>query len=178
MFRISDGLARYMAPLLVFTGDEIYEALHQSEPGAVHEREFPPLVPADHALIEVWKPLLEAREAALKAMETARAARTIASSLEASLVLKGPPKVLAALRLHEAPSAPFPGSLANLFIVSQVKLEPTEGGELEVKVSRADGVKCSRCWTYSPSHSGPGEGDTRGALCPRCREVVGQGAAS
>ena len=27
MFRIADGLARYMAPLLVFTGDEIYESL-------------------------------------------------------------------------------------------------------------------------------------------------------
>ena len=41
MFRIADGLARYMAPLLVFTGDEIYESLHKAEPGTVHERVFP-----------------------------------------------------------------------------------------------------------------------------------------
>ena len=172
MFRIADGLARYMAPLLVFTGDEIYESLHRAEPGTVHERVFPDPVTPDASVLAAWKPLLEAREAALKTLETARAAKTIASSLEASLLIKGSAAALAPLRAHEALQAPFPGNLANLFIVSEVRLEETASGELGFEVARAEGVKCSRCWTYSRTNASAGEADARGALCPRCSAVV------
>ena len=175
MFRIADGLARYMAPLLVYTGDEIYESLHKAEPGTVHERVFPEPVAPDLTVLAGWKPLLAAREAALKSMETARAARTIASSLDATLVVRGSAEALAPLRAHDALPAPYPGNLANLFIVSGVSLEETGGAELEVEVRRADGVKCTRCWTYSTSPSTAGGEDTR-ALCPRCASVVAAGA--
>lgn len=176
MFRIADGLARYMAPLLVYTGDEIYESLHKAEPGTVHERVFPEPVAPDLTVLAAWKPLLEAREAALKSMETARAAKTIASSLDATLVVRGSAEALAPLRAHDALPAPYPGNLANLFIVSGVSLEETGGAELEVEVRRAGGVKCTRCWTYSTSPSTAGGEDTR-ALCPRCASVVAAGAA-
>jgi isoleucyl-tRNA synthetase len=172
MFRIADGLSRYMAPLLVFTGDEIYESLHKAEPGSVHERVFPDPATPEPGVLAAWKPLLEARESALKALETARAGKTIASSLEASLLFKGPAGALLPLRAHEALAAPFPGNLANLFIVSEVRLEETEGAGLAVEVRRAEGVKCSRCWTYAPEKASEGAGDPRGALCPRCSEVV------
>ncbi len=176
MFRIADGLARYMAPLLVYTGDEIYEALHKAYPGTVHERVFPEPVAPDLAVLAAWKPLLEARDTALKSMETARAAKTIASSLDATLVVRGSAEALAPLRAHDALASPYPGNLANLFIVSGVSLEETGGAELEVEVRRADGVKCTRCWTYSTSPSTAGGEDTR-ALCPRCASVVAAGGA-
>ncbi len=102
----------------------------------------------------------------------ARAAKTIASSLEESLVIKGSAGALAPLRAHEALQAPFPGNLANLFIVSAVRLEETASAELVIEVARAEGVKCSRCWTYSQPGASAGETDARGALCPRCTEVV------
>ena len=171
MFRIADGLARYMAPLLAFTGDEIYEALHKAEPGTVHEREFPAPVAPDMTVLDTWKPLLAAREAVLKSLETARASKAIASSLEASLVLRGAAAVLSPLRAHEALPAPFPGNLANLFIVSRVTLEETKSPELLIEVSRALGDKCSRCWTYAEA---TGEAGAR-PLCPRCTAVVRQG---
>jgi len=111
----------------------------------------------------------------LKALETARAAKTIASSLEAALVLKGSADLLAPLRAHEALPAPFPGNLANLFIVSRVRLEETASATLLVEVSRAEGAKCSRCWTYSTPPAGASAADPRGALCPRCSAVVESG---
>ncbi len=174
MFRIADGLARYMAPLLVFTGDEIYESLHRCEPGTVHEQEFPEPSTPDTGLIEAWKPLLDAREAVLKSLETARASKLIASSLEASIVLRGSPDVLRTLRSHEALPSSFPGNLANLFIVSQVSLDETGKGDLEVQVTRAQGVKCSRCWTYAPEQAAL-LGDALKALCPRCFLAVHPG---
>jgi isoleucyl-tRNA synthetase len=123
-------------------------------------------------VLAVWKPLLEAREAALKALETARAAKTIASSLEATLRFKGPARSLAPLRAHESKNAPFPGNLANLFIVSRVVLEESDGAALTVEVARAEGIKCSRCWTYAPAGTSGAPEDPRGALCPRCTDVV------
>ncbi len=174
MFRIADGLARYMAPLLVFTGDEIYESLHKSEPGTVHEGQFPTPESPDAAILETWKPLLAARETVLKALETARASKMIASSLEASLVIRGSATALAPLRGHDALPGPFPGNLANLFIVSVVALEESAHPDIQVEVVRAAGAKCSRCWTYSTAGRTAGEGDSR-ALCPRCAAVVQAG---
>ncbi|MEO8362402.1 MAG: class I tRNA ligase family protein, partial [Vicinamibacteria bacterium] len=170
MFRIVDSLARFMAPLLPFTADEIYEALHKSAPGTVHEQVFPDATAPDTSVLETWKPLLAVRENVLKVLENARAAKTIASSLEASVVLTGPAALLAPLRAHEALRAPFPGNLANLFIVSHVTLKEAEGSDLKIDVSRAEGVKCSRCWTYAPSVVSV-DPEAK-ALCPRCTGVV------
>ena len=87
----------------------------------------------------------------------------------------GPAAALAPLRAHEAMKAPFPGNLANLFIVSKVRLEEAPGAALVAEVTRAEGVKCSRCWTYSEAQDG--DADPRGALCPRCSAVVAAGSA-
>ncbi|MBP9947153.1 MAG: isoleucine--tRNA ligase [Vicinamibacteria bacterium] len=173
MFRIADGLARYMAPLLAFTGDEIYEALHKAPAGAVHECEFPAPVTADAAVLERWRPLLAARELVLKALETARAAKVIASPLDARIVITGPSAALSPLRTHEALEAPFPGNLANLFIVSSVVLEESATAtELSVGVAKALGVKCTRCWTYATAARPAADHPDNGVLCPRCVGVV------
>ena len=178
MFRIADGLARYMAPLLPFTGDEIYESLHKAEPGAVHERIFPDPVVPDSGALEAWKPLLEAREIVLKALETARAAKVIASPLDARLVITGPAAALAPLRAHHALPAPFPGNLANLFIVSDVVLEESASATgLSASVQRAEGSKCSRCWTYSTAARRATNHPEKGELCPRCIVVIEEGIA-
>jgi isoleucyl-tRNA synthetase len=111
--------------------------------------------------------LIETRDAALKALEEARAAKLIASGLEAELRLTAPPGLLAALRDYEAGSRIFPGNLANLFIVSAVTL--SEGETLAVEVRRAPGRKCERCWTYATS---VGEQKAHPGVCPRCAAVL------
>jgi isoleucyl-tRNA synthetase len=176
MFRIADGLARYMAPLLVYTGDEIYESLHKAAPGAVHEQVFPDPVAPDPGVLEAWPPLLAAREVVLKALETARAAKVIASPLDARIVITGSAAALAPLRAHQTGDAPFPGNLANLFIVSDVLLEESAGGaDLFVVVHKAAGTKCSRCWTYATVARPATNYPEREALCPRCVAVVEEG---
>ena len=100
--------------------------------------------------------LLDVRAEVTKALEAARAAKQIAASLEAAVVLRGPAETLAALRAHDARSTVFPGNLANLFIVSEVRLEEADG-PLEVKVEHAAGA--------SASAAGPGR--RASARCPR-----------
>ena len=62
--------------------------------------------------------------------------------------------------------------MADLFIVSQVRLEQGEGGVkglvegLGVQAAHAAGNKCLRCWKYEASVGENG-------LCPRCAKVLG-----
>ena len=104
----------------------------------------------------------------MKALEEARAAKQVAAGLEAAVVLRGPAKALEPLRAHEARSRVFPGNLANLFIVSSVRLE--EGpAPLAVTVVHAAGRKCERCWTWSEK---VGSLAAHPGVCERCAEVL------
>ena len=69
--------------------------------------------------------------------------------------------------------------LEDLFIVSKVTIsQPSSSKELtleaslealEVKVSRAPGKKCERCWKYSETVGEDGDHPT---ICHRCAQVV------
>ena len=167
MHRIAKDLATLLSPVLTFTTDEVY-ALIPGCSGSVHEALFPEVEKADPAVLEGMAPLLDARAVVTKALEDARAAKVCASSLEASVTVSGTTEALAPLRAHEALKAPFPGNLANLFIVSHVNLVEA-AGPLAVTVARAPGRKCERCWTYSEAVGRLSHPE----VCERCDAVLG-----
>jgi isoleucyl-tRNA synthetase len=168
LHRIADDLARLMAPVLPFTSDEVWPLIPGGREESVHMALFPRPEPADEAILARWQGLLEARTVVTKALEEARAAKSIASSLEAQVVVRAPQAVLEALRLHEEASQVFPGNVANLFIVSKATLTEAEGS-LSAQVSRATGGKCERCWTYSEN---VGRQSVHGGVCERCAGVL------
>jgi isoleucyl-tRNA synthetase len=173
LYRIAVDLARLIAPVLPFTADESWPYLHGREAN-VHLASFPKAETADEALLSRWSALLDARGAVLKALEPMRAAKTIASGLEANVVIQAPQALLATLRSYEQQSASTPGNLANLFIVSTVRLEP--GDMLSVTAMPAAGKKCERCWTYSTEVGGQ---SVHPGVCARCASVLdakGEGA--
>jgi isoleucyl-tRNA synthetase len=173
IYAILSDLVRLMAPVLPFTADEVWEHVPGRDLESVHLALFPEAeAPAD---LGEWPALLEARAKVTKALEEARAAKTISSSLEAQVEITGPEETLAPLRRFEAKSRVFPGNLANVFIVSRVTLAPGPGPHAIVAVTPAPGSKCERCWTYStnvgklPVHSG---------VCERCAGVLGRSGGS
>jgi isoleucyl-tRNA synthetase len=168
LLRIAEDLARLMAPALPFTADEVWPRLPGRREPSVHVAHFPSASGADDLVLARWRPLLDARAVVTKVLEEARAAKRIASSLEASVLLSGPAAALAPLHAHEKSSSVFPGNLANLFIVSRVELREDEG-PLSVAVDRAPGAKCERCWTYSPN---VGRLKAHPGVCERCAAVL------
>jgi len=137
--------------------------------GSVHEQVFPARrAPGDAGVAADWPDtFLPVRDEVLKQLETARAAKQIGSSLEAKVTISAPPPTVARLRAYEERGPAFPGNLANLFIVSRAELAESEGA-LSVRVARAPGGKCERCWTYSENvgrlaHPG---------VCERCAAVL------
>ena len=162
LYLILDTITKIMAPILCFTGDEIWLAMPHKEGDDVRNVLFNEMngVFADYALsadeMAKWEKIIEVRDAVNGALETARAEKKIGKSLEADVALTVP--------AEDAFLAEMDGAvLADLLIVS--KVEVTVGGELAVSVSEAAGSKCPRCWKHSTA------ADENG-LCPRCAGVV------
>jgi len=173
LHRIADALARLLAPVLVFTADEIWENLPRAEndlekPFApVHVAEFPtPAGLRDAELAARWSQLYEVRDVVLRALEDARNAKLIGSGLEARIEIAAPDPVYTLLAEYE-------DQLRYTFIVSQVALVKTDDANapVSVKVERAAGEKCERCWNYSTR---VGESPRYPTACERCVEALGE----
>ena len=163
LYRIADSLARLLAPLLVFTADEIWENLppEDGRPAFVHLSTFPESSKADSdSLRSNWNHLFEIRDDVLQALEEARISKLIGSSLEARV------EISAAGDSYDLLSR-YSDELRYLFIVSQVELKRSEAGAdgVIVNVAQAAGQKCERCWNYSPR---VGESDMYPNVCERC----------
>jgi isoleucyl-tRNA synthetase len=168
---IVDALVRLMAPILSFTAEEIWRHV----PGAGRPRSvllagFPATLPRDEALAARWERLLEVRAAVTKALEAARQSGLIGHSLEARVALQAADGLGELLAAAES-------DLPALFIVSQVARVHDLGAEeispvlpeVRVRVEKARGAKCERCWNYSEA---VGRDDVHATVCERCLPVV------
>jgi isoleucyl-tRNA synthetase len=90
LLRIADALARTLSPILVFTADEIWENLPNRATPSVHMAEFPRAGEQSHdELLATWDRLFAIRDSVLRALEEARVAKQIGSSLEAKVNADG-----------------------------------------------------------------------------------------
>ena len=174
VYHILRALVRLIAPILVFTSEEVWKYLPRgaSAQPSVHMASFPSPEPFEKAFDDArskeWDRLLSVREEVLKALEPLRAAKTISAGLEARVTLSAQSELARILRRHAA-------SLPAFFIVSQVEIaadnadigKPAAGADdgLRIHVERAHGKKCTRCWNYS-THVG--ESEDYPDFCERC----------
>ena len=159
LLRIGDALARLLGPILVFTADEIWENLPNRTEPSIHLALFPTANDESHeALFAEWDRLFAIRDDVLRALEEARVAKQIGSSLEAKVTLATSGDALELLQKHQK-------DLRYLFIVSQVELGEAKAEGVSITISVADGKKCERCWNYSTR---VGESDVYPTVCERC----------
>jgi isoleucyl-tRNA synthetase len=193
VWKISSALVRLLAPILVFTAEEIWKHLPRSsgDPESVHIAHFPRPdefrtgLAAESAAD--WELLAKIRSEVLKALEGARNAKRISASLDA--------KVIFELFTAEAEARlqgrlqKYAHWLPSLFIVSQVGIPSGAGSDLHtgvlhgdsfrselipglvIRVIPAAGEKCERCWNYSIH---VGENARYPTICERCSEVLAE----
>jgi isoleucyl-tRNA synthetase len=157
LYQITDKLCRLLAPIMVFTADEAFENLPYQKLASVHLAQFPKVSGADNAqLLAGWERIFSIRDEVLKALEEARNAKQIGSSLEAKVVLTTDKETTRFL-------IPYFEDLRYIFIVSQTEVH--EGEAFGVQIQKADGAKCERCWNYSVR---VGESEKYPTVCERC----------
>jgi isoleucyl-tRNA synthetase len=171
LYLIADGLTRLLAPVLPMTTDELWRHLPGEREASVHLAAFPAGVDAfeDAALAAGWERLLRVRDEVNRALEGARQEKLIGNALGARVRLTARGGTASLLEQYRA-------DLPMLLIVSQVDLQAAagDGPELDVRVDKADGQKCPRCWRVVTTTSDAPE--TAG-LCARCAAAMGTTAA-
>ncbi|WP_334109810.1 isoleucine--tRNA ligase [Thermodesulfitimonas autotrophica] len=175
LYEILGTLLRLLTPVLAFTTEEIwrYVPVAGEKLPSVQLLDLPPLRDdyLDAALEGRWERLLAVREAVLEALERARQEKRIGDSLEARVELYAGDELREFLQEAVA-------ELKMICIVSDLAVvpdgpPPEDGvvrGDLVVRVTRAIGTKCARCWMYSES---VGASPEYPDICARCAAVVG-----
>jgi isoleucyl-tRNA synthetase len=156
---LCDVLLRMMAPILSFTADEAWRFL----PGAAKTESVflagLPTCPAqwsDEALATRYDALLALRAEVTKAIEEARRDGLVKQSNEARIVIETP--AADALRATD--------ELRTLLLAGEIDVRA--GAALRVRIEKATGGKCERCWNVRPL----GTRADHPALCTRCAGVV------
>jgi isoleucyl-tRNA synthetase len=176
MDRTFDCLVRWLAPILCYTAEEAWLARHGDEPErSIHLETFAgvPENWRDPVLGARWDELRNIRRVATGALELARNAKRIGSSLQASIEIF----VDNTVGLEDV-------DFAELCITSGFSLEigavPADASSLPdvpgvaVVVYDAEGTKCARCWRVLPE---VGDIAAHPDLCCRCAAVVDRTAA-
>ena len=164
IYIILNAMTRMIAPILAYTSDEIWKYMpHSSNEKAEHViyNEMPEKVDIsiDDDFMAFWDEIHELRDDVKKSLETFIKDKTIKSSLEAKVTLGASGDKLAFLKKAE-------NELATAFIVSEVEIIDNSS-ELEIRIDKAEGEKCERCWVISKT---VGENSEHPTLCSRCCE--------
>jgi isoleucyl-tRNA synthetase len=178
VWRIGEALVRLLAPMMSFTADEVWRYLPRIDgrPESVHLARFwgaadiTSGISSGRDRLDLmrsdWEALLKVRDEVLKALEEARNSKLIGGSLEAHVSISAPDALLPVLERHRA-------DLRYVFIVSAVEFQAAPGGDgaaaLAVRVTKAAGRKCERCWNYSVH---VGENTEYPTICERCSEAL------
>ncbi|WP_412972512.1 isoleucine--tRNA ligase [Glaciecola sp. MF2-115] len=178
LYHIAEALVRWMAPVMSFTAQEVWEAM----PGEREEFVFtgswysglPALETSAGNMLdnEFWQSVLTIKTEVNSALEKARNEKTIGGSLEAKVIVYVNEEKASLL-------AKLQDELRFVLITSEAEVkslsEKTETAislnesDVFVDVLVADGEKCARCWHHK---SEVGQDPKHPELCNRCIDNV------
>jgi len=163
-------LTAWLAPVLVFTMEEVWLERYPGDESSIHLTDMPstPKTWLNEELAKKWTVIRQARRAVTAALELQRTDKVIGSSLEASPVVY--------LEDQETfdllESIPF----SDICITSSIKLSLDKAPEeafsteevkgIKVDFQVASGEKCQRCWKILP------EVTSSSPICGRCDEAL------
>ncbi len=163
----------WLAPVMVFTMEEVWRTRHKGEHDSVHLRTFP-TVPADwndKALADKWSRIRDLRRVVTGALEIARRDKTIGASLEAAPTLHvadaKDADLLKNLDLAEIAITSTAAVTTAAAPAGAFKLDDVAGAA--VVFAKAPGAKCARCWRILPE---VGKSAAHPHLCLRCEGAV------
>ncbi|MFA7299665.1 MAG: isoleucine--tRNA ligase, partial [Sideroxydans sp.] len=169
LYHITQSLARLIAPILSFTGEEVWATLGGEDDTSVFEQQWYalPKCGLSGEQFGAWADLRAVREQVNKKLEEQRAANAIGSALQAEV------DVYASRETFEL-LARLGDDLRLVFITSRADVHLSEG-ELEVNVTPSTHTKCARCWHY---RGDVGSDTSHPTLCGRCvSNLFGAGEA-
>jgi isoleucyl-tRNA synthetase len=176
MYHIGEALVRWVAPILSFTAEEIWENLPGERAESVFLEQWygglHRLNAAETMGCEYWQRVMAVRAAVNREMEARRAAGELRGSLDAEVTLYCSEALRGELQM-------LGDELRFVLITSEAFLRgaqeapvdaaATDLPELSLRVSVCEQEKCERCWHRRPE---VGQIAAHPTLCERCVENV------
>lgn len=167
-----DTITLWLAPILSFTAEETWQERYGKDKGSVHLQSFVD-IPEDwksETLLEKWEKIRKIRQTVTGAIELKREQGDIGSSLQAHphlYVNQVTADFLKDLDLSEI-------AITSSFTLStdpapKDATVSDEDDSIAVKIEKANGNKCERCWVILPE---VGENLDHPCLCNRCSDAV------
>jgi len=172
LYHLAEALCRWIAPILSFTAEEIWENVPGARAPSVFLAEWYeqlPMPAGEGALDSAfWSQMMIVRQQVNKALELQRAEGALRGSLDASVTLYADASLAEQLRA-------LGDELRFVLITSEVTVADwesapqaameAEGLALRIVAEPARSEKCERCWHRRPD---VGEHANHPALCGRC----------
>ncbi|MBY8202952.1 isoleucine--tRNA ligase [Vibrio fluvialis] len=186
LYYIVEALVRWMAPIMSFTADEIWNEMPTNQANGEARGKFVfadewyeglfGLAQGEELNNEFWTDIQKVRGAVNKLLENARNEKTIGGSLQAEVTLFASDELAAKINKLE-------DELRFVLLTSKANVKPlaeksdaaqaTDIDGLFVQVNKTEAEKCDRCWHYTPD-----VGTIKGheTICGRCvSNVDGEG---
>ncbi|MEG1080986.1 MAG: isoleucine--tRNA ligase [Pseudomonas sp.] len=176
LYHISEALVRWIAPILAFTADELWQYL----PGERNESvmlntwyqgltELPEGFELGRAY---WDRVMAAKTAVNKELENQRSAKAIGGNLQAEVTLFADDALGADLnKLGDELRFVLITSAASVapFVQAPADAVETEVPGLKLKVVKSDHAKCGRCWHF---RADVGANPEHPEICARCADNI------
>ena len=176
LYHIAEALVRWIAPVLSFTAEELWQYLPGEHNDSVMLNAWYDglaELPADQALgREFWNTVMGVKEAVNKELENLRSAKAIRGNLEAEVTL------FVESALSEQ-LAKLGDELRFVLITSQAALAPlaeagadaveTELPGLKLRILKSTETKCARCWHF---RADVGTHAAHPEICSRCVDNI------
>ena len=183
MYHIVQGLVRWLAPILSFTADELWQFLpgEHTETSVFLSQWYVPLMTLpelQHLSMAQWQVIRQVRDGVNKAIEPLRVEKVIGSSLQADVTVYADTALTTLLEtLQDELHFVFITGKTTLLPLSDAPAGTTEIENVAAKVAIqvSQGHKCARCWHYCDDI---GQHADHPELCQRCVDnVSGEGEA-
>ena len=166
---INETLLRLIAPILVFTSEEIWQFLGNSD--SIHTKKYNQLEEKfnNPEIEKRMERLVEVKKDILKALEIKRKDKIIRTSLETEI------KLYIENNEVRRSFSKMGDDINKFFQVSNVDVLSEKTDLMEdfdhssVEVQKTKGEKCERCWNFSFEL---GKNSDHPKLCPRCTEII------
>lgn len=164
IYYLVDALTKLWSPILAFTTYEIWKYYTHEDVKSVHYSHFPEVkhFNDEREIEEKFTRLFAIRDDVLKALEVARQEKVIGKSLEAHVIIN------ASKEDKNLLETTFPNTIAQWLIVSKASFTDDQLERFEcvgIKIEKATGKVCPRCWNIT-------ESDNEDGLCDRCMSVL------
>ncbi|MFT4919735.1 MAG: isoleucyl-tRNA synthetase [Zhongshania aliphaticivorans] len=175
MYHIAEALTRWIAPILSFTADELWEHLPGQRSGTVFAAEWYQGLSRMDADAEMdsdfWETVQSVKSAVNKVLEGAKKEGLVGGSLATEVTLFCDESLMNSLvKLGDELRFVLISSAARLAPLSAAnEAVATDVDGLQVRVAASDGEKCSRCWHHREE---VGQSLEHPELCFRCIDNV------